>query len=107
MLDVLDVLIVGAGPAGAIAATILARAGARVRLVDRSAFPRDKLCGDTVNPGTIAMLRRLNVAGTIDTCGLRVAGMRVTGGDGVAVEGRYPDGVVGRALVRRRFDWML
>jgi menaquinone-9 beta-reductase len=103
----LDVLVVGAGPAGSIAATILARAGARVRIIDRATFPRDKLCGDTVNPGTLAMLRRLNVAGTIDTCGLRVAGMRVTGEHGVVVEGRYPVGVGGRALVRRDFDWML
>ena len=103
----LDVLVVGAGPAGAIAATILARAGARVRIVDRATFPRDKLCGDTVNPGTLAMLRRLNVAGTIDTCGLRVAGMRVTGENGVVIEGRYPDASAGRALLRRHFDWML
>jgi threonine dehydrogenase-like Zn-dependent dehydrogenase len=56
-----DVIIVGAGPAGAVAATVLARAGARVRLLDRSAFPRDKLCGDTVNPGTLAVLRRLGL----------------------------------------------
>jgi flavin-dependent dehydrogenase len=103
----LDVLIVGAGPAGSIAATILARAGARVRIVDRSTFPRDKLCGDTVNPGTIAILRRLNVAATIDACGLPVAGMRVTGEGGVVIEGRYPDGVGGRALLRRHLDWML
>src|SRR6266487_1596232 len=54
----LDCLIVGAGPAGAIAALVLARAGARVSLVDRAAFPRDKLCGDTVNPGTLALRRR-------------------------------------------------
>ena len=52
----LDVLIVGAGPAGTVAATVLARNGARVRIVDRARFPRDKLCGDTVNPGTIALL---------------------------------------------------
>ena len=58
MMD-LDVVIVGAGPSGAVAATVLARAGARVRLLDRAAFPRDKLCGDTVNPGTLAILRRL------------------------------------------------
>ena len=103
----LDVLVVGAGPAGAIAATILARGGARVRIVDRATFPRDKLCGDTVNPGTLAMLRRLNVAKTIEACGLKVAGMRVTGEHGVAVEGRYPDGHGGRALLRRHFDWML
>jgi flavin-dependent dehydrogenase len=103
----LDVLVVGAGPAGSIAATVLARAGVRVRIVDRSTFPRDKLCGDTVNPGTLAILRRLNVARAIDTCGLPVAGMRVTGERGVVIEGRYPDGVGGRALLRRHLDWML
>jgi flavin-dependent dehydrogenase len=46
-----DVLICGAGPAGAIAALVLARAGARVRLIDRARFLREKLCGDTLNPG--------------------------------------------------------
>ena len=85
-----DVLIVGAGPAGAVAATVLARAGARVRLVDRAAFPRDKLCGDTVNPGTLAMLRRLGLAGRIEPRGLPIDGMIVTGEGGVAVEARYP-----------------
>jgi len=40
-----DVLVVGAGPAGSAAATHLARAGARVLLVDRARFPRDKPCG--------------------------------------------------------------
>src|SRR5262245_10425812 len=103
----LDVLVVGGGPAGAVTATVLARAGARVRIVDRSSFPRDKLCGDTVNPGTVAALRRLGMAGGIDACGLPVAGMRVTGEHGAVVEGRYPDGVRGRALLRRHFDWML
>jgi flavin-dependent dehydrogenase len=103
----LDVLVVGAGPAGSVAATILARAGARVRIVDRSTFPRDKLCGDTVNPGTLAMLRRLRMAEAIDECGLKVAGMRVTGEHGTVIEGRYPDGVGGRALLRRHLDWML
>jgi flavin-dependent dehydrogenase len=103
----IDVLIVGAGPAGSIAATMLARAGARVRIVDRSTFPRDKLCGDTVNPGTLAIFRRLNVARAIDACGVNVAGMCVTGERGVVIEGRYPDGIGGRALLRRHLDWML
>ena len=100
-------LVVGAGPAGSVAATVLARAGARVRIVDRSTFPRDKLCGDTVNPGTLGLLRRLKMAAAIDACGLPVAGMRVTGERGVAIEGRYRDGVAGRALLRRHLDWML
>jgi flavin-dependent dehydrogenase len=105
MID--DVLIVGAGPAGSVAAAVLARAGARVRLLDRAAFPRDKLCGDTVNPGTLAVLRRLGLSKPIDDRGLRVDGMRVTGPGGVAVEGRYPDGLHGRALVRSDMDWAL
>ena len=103
----LDVLIVGAGPAGAVAATILARAGARVRILDRAIFPRDKLCGDTINPGTVAMLKRLQLAAALDTCSLPIEGMRVSGENGVVVEGRYPAGAAGRALLRRHLDWML
>src|SRR6185369_676761 len=83
------------------------RAGARVRVVDRAVFPRDKLCGDTVNPGTIATLQRLGLARGIATCGLAVEGMCLTGANGVSIEGRYPRGQVGRALVRKEFDWML
>ena len=103
----LDVLIVGAGPAGSVAAAVLARAGARVRMVDRAMFPRDKLCGDTVNPGALATLSRLGLARPIDSCGLPVEGMRLTGANGAVVEGRYPRGQIGRALLRRHFDWML
>jgi flavin-dependent dehydrogenase len=40
-------------------ALILARAGVNVRLLDRATFPRDKLCGDTLNPGSMALLERL------------------------------------------------
>lgn len=102
-----DVLIVGAGPAGAVAATVLARAGVKVRLIDRAAFPREKLCGDTLNPGTLAILRRLNMAAAIDAAGLRVDGMLVTGEGGVKIEGRYPNGLHGRALSRAALDWAL
>src|SRR3989442_3136909 len=44
-----DVLIVGAGPAGATAARTLACAGVRVRLVDRAGFPRNKPCGGCIS----------------------------------------------------------
>ena len=84
----MDVLIAGAGPAGSIAALVLARAGARVTLVDRARFPRDKLCGDTINPGALAILGRLGLGGVTDG-GLRIEGMIVSGGGGVRVVGAY------------------
>ena len=102
-----DVLIVGAGPAGSIAGLILARAGVRVRLVDRATFPRDKLCGDTINPGALARLRALGVSDEIERRGLRVGGMIVTGERGVSVEGRYPRGLSGVAILRRDLDSIL
>ena len=97
-----DVLIAGAGPAGAVAATVLARAGARVLVLDRARFPRHKLCGDTVNPGALAVLRDLKLA-DVTNGGLGIDGMIVTGAPGVRVEGRY-DGVQGRALLRADLD---
>ena len=62
VVRMVDVLIAGAGPAGSIAAIRLARAGARVLLVDRARFPRDKLCGDTLNPGALRLLDRAGPA---------------------------------------------
>jgi menaquinone-9 beta-reductase len=57
-----DALVVGAGPAGSIAALVLARGGARVALVDKAAFPRDKACGDLVGPRGVQVLHDLGVA---------------------------------------------
>ena len=84
-----DVVIVGAGPAGAVAALVLARAGARVQLVDRASFPRDKLCGDTLNPGAVRLLRRLGLADRVRERGRLIEGMILTGLRGVSVTGRY------------------
>ena len=102
MPDDLDVAIAGAGPAGAIAALVLARAGVRVKLFDRARFPRHKLCGDTVNPGALALLERLGVAHAAG--GFAIDGMLITGSYGVRVDGRYPAGVSGRAILREDFD---
>ena len=102
-----DVIIAGAGPAGSIAATVLARAGARVLLVDRSRFPRDKMCGDCLNPGALALLARLNLPNWIDTHGLSTDGWLVTGPGGARVEGWYPRGLRGRAVTRRDLDYWL
>ena len=51
-----DVLVVGGGPAGSIASLVLARAGVKVASVDKSAFPRDKACGDVVGPRALQLL---------------------------------------------------
>ncbi len=104
----IEVIIAGAGPAGSVAALTLARAGARVLLVDRARFPRDKLCGDTLNPGAMAILRRLGLDARVERRGLPLDGMIVTGRSGVRVVGDYGPGVVGRALLRRELDqWLL
>jgi flavin-dependent dehydrogenase len=105
---VVEVLITGAGPAGAAAAIILARAGVRVLLVDRAKFPRDKLCGDTVNPGALAILQRLGVDSRLSQQSLRLDGMIVTGGGGARVRGEYGRGRFGRSVRRRDLDaWLV
>ena len=59
-----DLVVVGAGPAGSAAAlgALRARPGARVLLLDRADFPRDKSCGDGVAPHALDELARLGVA---------------------------------------------
>ncbi len=57
-----DVLVVGAGPAGSVAALVLARGGARVALVDKATFPRDKACGDLVGPRGLQVLIDLGLS---------------------------------------------
>ncbi len=56
-----DALVVGSGPAGSIAATVLARGGARVALVDKARFPRDKACGDLIGPRGVQLLSDLGI----------------------------------------------
>jgi len=102
---VLDVAVVGGGPAGAVTALCLARAGARVALVDRRAFPRDKACGDLVGPRGVRLLDDLRVS----VPGPRGVGdMIVVAPNGrrarlPALPGRdYPDHAL--AISRRTFD---
>lgn len=54
-------MVVGAGPAGSIAALTAARRGFRVALVDQRTFPRDKPCGDGIGPGVVRVLHRLGL----------------------------------------------
>jgi geranylgeranyl reductase family protein len=57
-----DALVIGSGPAGSVAALVLARGGARVALVDKAGFPRDKACGDLVGPRGVRLLADLGIA---------------------------------------------
>lgn len=99
-----DVIVCGAGPAGSVAAFVLARGGARVLMVDRARFPRPKLCGDTINPGTLAILRRLDLLDRLPAAALRLDGMILTGERGVQVTCSYGPGVHALGMLRREFD---
>jgi geranylgeranyl reductase family protein len=77
-----DVLVVGAGPGGSTAAYHLARHGLDVLMVEKAAFPREKVCGDGLTPRGVAQLQRLGVD-TDDPRferhhGLRIYSRRVT-----------------------------
>ena len=61
-MQVFDVAVIGGGPSGASAAITLAKFGYGVLLVDRAIFPRDKLCGDFINPVNWPILQELNVS---------------------------------------------
>ena len=62
-----DVAIVGSGPAGASCAAFCARAGLRTLLLEREKFPREKVCGDCLNPACWSVLERLGVAERLRT----------------------------------------
>lgn len=98
-----EVLVVGAGPAGAACATLLARAGRDVLLVDAQAFPRDKVCGDGLVPDTHAALRRLGLHGQVMARARPAAAARCVapGGQAIDVPGELA------VLPRREFDALL
>ena len=104
-----DVLVVGAGPGGSTAAYYLARAGLDVLLVERSALPREKVCGDGLTPRAVKALVRMGVdvddPGFERHDGLRIHSRRVT------LELPWPTlrGYPGHGLMRTRaeFDELL
>ncbi len=84
-----DVLVVGAGPAGALTALLLARAGFRVVLVDHKAFPRAKPCGEFLSPQCAPYLDAAGLGDLLPRLGAwRVHGMRLSTFDS-ASEGRF------------------
>jgi menaquinone-9 beta-reductase len=59
--ETFDVIIAGGGPAGAACASFCAKSGLRVLVLEREVFPREKVCGDCLNPNCWAVLDRLGV----------------------------------------------
>ncbi|GAC1517811.1 MAG: geranylgeranyl reductase family protein [Acidimicrobiales bacterium] len=60
-MEVVDVAVVGAGPAGTAAAIRLARGGCAVAVFDKTTFPRDKCCGDGLTTGALRQLEDLGL----------------------------------------------
>ena len=102
MLNV-DVLVVGAGPAGSGAARVLACAGLRVLLTDRHAFPRDKVCGDALIPDSLAALATLGLRDRVDGAAYVSRVIRIYAPDGEYAELRGECA----ALPRSAFDELL
>lgn len=63
-----DAIIAGAGPAGCAAAMTLAKAGRQVLVLEKEAFPREKVCGDGITGGSLKLLNSLGVLDYMAAC---------------------------------------
>ncbi len=103
-----DAVIVGGGPAGAVTATLLARLGHGVLLLDRAAFPRAKPCGESLNPGAVAALERTGLLPCVERLPhTRLDGWRLYSPAGTAFDLRFPEGAHGIAVDRVKLDGAL
>ncbi len=100
-----DVIVVGAGPAGATTAFYLAQSGLDVLVLEKSTFPREKVCGDGLTPRAVKSLISMGISVTEKDGWVRNKGLRVIGA-GKRMEllwpelASYPD----YGLVRTRLD---
>jgi menaquinone-9 beta-reductase len=104
MVEVADVVVIGAGPAGTAAAIAAARNGLRVVCVDKAAFPRDKTCGDGLTANALRLLAALGVSNT-DLVGAEPVFVRETvlvSPSGRRVSLPIPGDGAHAAVVRRR-----
>jgi geranylgeranyl reductase family protein len=99
--DHYDVAVIGAGPAGAAAAIAARRGGARVLLLDKADFPRDKPCGDGIAADAIDVLAGLGVTGVTEGYP-PIARLRLVGPGGAAVARPLPRAA--HDIPRRVFD---
>jgi geranylgeranyl reductase family protein len=101
-----DVIVVGAGPAGSATAYHLAQSGLDVLLLEKSAFPREKVCGDGLTPRAIKQLIAMGIDTSEEAGWVHNKGLRVIGG-GHTVEMPWPDlaEYPGYGAVRPRKDF--
>jgi len=104
--DIADAIVVGAGPAGSAAAYYLATAGLDVLVLEKSRFPREKVCGDGLTPRAVKALTSMGVPIGADEGWLRNKGLRIIGGGG-RIELDWPElsNWPGFGLVRSRLDF--
>ncbi len=103
-----EVVIVGGGPAGSMAAAVLAERGREVLVIDKSTFPREKPCGDGVLRPAVAAAERLGLTGLIESS-LAIEGGRVVMGYRRQTGTRFDraDGPLPRCITRNDFDLAL
>ncbi|GAA3839629.1 geranylgeranyl reductase family protein [Streptomyces chiangmaiensis] len=101
-----DVIVVGAGPAGSTTAYYLAKAGLDVLLLEKTAFPREKVCGDGLTPRATKQLVAMGIDISQEAGWLRNKGLRIIGG-GVRLQLDWPDlaSYPDYGLVRKRDDF--
>jgi geranylgeranyl reductase family protein len=101
-----DVIVVGAGPAGSAAAYHMATAGLDVLLLEKSSFPREKVCGDGLTPRAVKALTTMGVPIDENDGWLRNKGLRIIGGGG-RIELAWPDlsSYPGFGTIRARTDF--
>ena len=89
MSDAYDALVIGGGPGGSATAFHLARGGARVCLLEKQIFPRDKVCGDGLTPRAVRALDHMGLRDEYRGWS-RSAGLKVHGG-GHVIELPWPE----------------